>query len=74
MKDALIQEILQLSGDMPNAAQFQHYLEQLPTPHVQQKLADLRASEQRHAGRWYGGADIQQPQLNRARLGLVATI
>lgn len=68
-----ITRIMSLCGDMPNATRHRHYLEQLPAPQLQRRLEDLEASEKQHAGRWYGGADIQQPQLNRARQGIVAT-
>lgn len=52
---ATIERIMQLCGDMPNPAAHRHYLEQLRTRELQQRLADLEASEARHGGRWVAG-------------------
>ena len=74
MNATTITRIMTICGDMPNAAAHRHYLEQLPVSHQEQRLADLLESEKKHAGRWYGGGDIEQPQLNRSRMRLVATV
>jgi hypothetical protein len=68
-----IDAILALCGEMPDAAKHRHYLEQLPARQLAQRLEDLRASEKKHADRWYGGRDIEQPTFSRARMGMVAT-
>jgi hypothetical protein len=54
-----IDHIMKLCGDMPNAPAHRHYLEQLPVSHQEQRLEDLRDSEKKHAGRWYGGQCIE---------------
>jgi hypothetical protein len=50
-----IERIMTICGAMPNPAAHRHYLEQLPTRQLQQRLQDLQASEEHHAGRWVGG-------------------
>jgi hypothetical protein len=62
-----IDHIMQLSGEMPNAPAHRHYLEQLPVSHLEQRLEDLRTSEKKHAGRWYGGQDITRHTLREPR-------
>lgn len=74
MNATVITRILAICGDVPSVEKHRHYLEQLPAMQLQRRLEDLEASEKKHAGRWYGGGDIVQPDLNRSRMGMVATV
>lgn len=65
-----VDRIMTICGPMPNALAHRHYLEQLHPRQQQARLDALLESEARHAGRWFGGRDLEQPGLTRARMKL----
>lgn len=64
MVNLLIDQIMELSGPLPDPVKYRHYLDGLATPKLQERLEDLTASAHRQPAldQWHRPAREQMAQ------------